>query len=57
MNRNFNFWVYNKNMKIFSEKHQELKQFEEIILDIEKEREKIKEYGEKINEGTRNKNK
>ena len=28
---------YNKNMKIFSEKHQELKDFEEVILDIEKE--------------------
>ena len=28
-------------MKIFSEKHQELKDFEEIILDIEKERDTL----------------
>ena len=28
-------------MKIFSEKHQELKDFEEVILDIEKERDTL----------------
>ena len=28
-------------MKIFSKKHQELKEFEEIILDIEKERDTL----------------
>ena len=30
-------------MKIFSEKHQELKDFEEVILDIEKERDTLEE--------------
>ena len=30
-------------MKIFSEKHQELKDFEEVILDIEKERDTLDE--------------
>ena len=28
-------------MKIFSKKHQKLKDFEEIILDIEKERDRL----------------
>ena len=31
-------------MKIFSEKHQELKDFEEIILNIEKERDTLDYY-------------
>ena len=33
--------MYNENMKIFSGKNPELKDFEEIILDIEKERDTI----------------